>query len=758
MFLALANLLLMEAAVGQSIDYPLSPDIVLAPAARDQYGPRVASGPGMSFIAWVDSRAGYHTNIFGTRVDAEGRVLDPLGIVVSRGQNGSIEAAIWNGSEFAIFIAEYGNHYLVRISIDGTVSASKLLAPTWRYRLLAATSVGDGRALFMDVPSPNPAVLLLDGRGDVVAPAFLLPSLGADDGNFSFAGSGPDGFLILRSLTASSSAHRVSLDGRLLSSVSSRLKINPNGSSYAVAGSRNGWALVRTSYNSVVHVLRLDGTGGYSGTADETLLSGVAQSRGVYQNPSLTIAGDRCLAAWPIALSNGHSLTYLARIPLTGFGSEVRQAVGWAGATAAVALDAAFGRATLATTVSRLGATSGTDIFHQTVTDGLDVSAAIPTTFSGAVESRPAIALHAGGAIVHWLRSGPDEFSRLLVRRVGNDGAFIDQEPKEVTRFPISPSDEIYVSPKVASNGEVDLVSYQIGGVVQGRRLNARSGEWIDPQPFEIGKGYETVSASNGRDALVSWTGSCAVAGGNGCLFTRRIALTGDPLPGITSPVTTKGAAHEPALGSNGIDYLLTWSDGFRCGDGGVIILCGPESTQIRAARIRPDGTRIDPATLAIDNGKNYATLPSVVWTGDRYTLVWSAGAPLRAARVTAQGDVLETGADKSGTLVQQGQRESIEPFLAVRGDELFLFTKKVLASAVRFELTSQRSDQKLEDLLSARRFPLFTSAVGSSTMPFAAGPEELMIVYERISAEAGNVPRAFLRRLGDPRRRSAVH
>ena len=57
--------------------------IVLAAGAYDHHAPAVAWNDGCYLVVWSDWRSGSWYNVYGTRVDAAGNVLDPLGIPIA---------------------------------------------------------------------------------------------------------------------------------------------------------------------------------------------------------------------------------------------------------------------------------------------------------------------------------------------------------------------------------------------------------------------------------------------------------------------------------------------------------------------------------------------------------------------------------------------------------------------------------------------------------------------------------------------------
>lgn len=88
--------------------------------------PRIATDGKDFLVLWLDGRSG-SINILGTRVTADGRILDPTGIAVTRSRQASIIDLHWNGTEYVLTAGEYipfqfqpTRHYFA-IGRDGSV-------------------------------------------------------------------------------------------------------------------------------------------------------------------------------------------------------------------------------------------------------------------------------------------------------------------------------------------------------------------------------------------------------------------------------------------------------------------------------------------------------------------------------------------------------------------------------------------------------------------------------------------------------------
>jgi hypothetical protein len=100
---------------------------LISDATNDQRIPAMALAGDQLLVVWEDVRNGAHTDIVGSRVDATGAVLDPGGVIVSTvanaqespavAGNGSIYLAVWRDFR----LDPLGDIFGSRIGADGTV-------------------------------------------------------------------------------------------------------------------------------------------------------------------------------------------------------------------------------------------------------------------------------------------------------------------------------------------------------------------------------------------------------------------------------------------------------------------------------------------------------------------------------------------------------------------------------------------------------------------------------------------------------------
>ena len=136
--------------------------------------------------------------------------------------------------------------------------------------------------------------------------------------------------------------------------------------------------------------------------------------------------------------------------------------------------------------------------------------------------------------------------------------------------------------------------------------------------------------AFDGTNYLVVWTDD---RGGPG-IFGARVSPDGTVLDPTGFVVSSGG--FRPALAFDGINYLVVWA----VLAGGIVI------TDIRAARVTPGGTVLDPTPIVVSSGLDNGGVPAVAFDGTNYLVVWSDSSGLDsdvfATRVTSDGTVLD--------------------------------------------------------------------------------------------------------------------
>src|SRR5512144_1080434 len=123
----------------------------------------------------------------------------------------------------------------------------------------------------------------------------------------------------------------------------------------------------------------------------------------------------------------------------------------------------------------------------------------------------------------------------------------------------------------------------------------------------------------SGESPLVAAGDDAVVAGGGTAVF---------PPP--------SGSQTGYAVAWDGTNYLVVWAD-----------VRGTTGSDVRAARVSPAGTVVDAAPIVVSAATGDQVLPSVAFDGTNYLVVWQdhrdpGDKSIRAARVSPAGTVLD--------------------------------------------------------------------------------------------------------------------
>ena len=408
--------------------------------------------------------------------------------------------------------------------------------------------------------------------------------------------------------------------------------------------------------------------------------------------------------------------------------------------------------------------------FPVPVTPERAVSAAVVTSYIPTRQDVE-IASSAHGYAVVWHEDATDYSSRGFVRRFSAAGVPLDDQPTPVVTLLPTPSSISIAAVTIAATDSTYIVGWQqpMTGFVF-RRMDAGSGAWIDPQPVSLGAAGLVHLASNGERFVAAYVGPCGL---DTCLQSRRINPAGAPL---TSPETLlrvpdDNTINELVLGSNGIDYLVTWVENPVCH---ATDLCGGTPPgAVYALRLRADGTSIDAAPRELNGGVGRPAYGlTMAWSSGRYLLAWSTLDAIAATRIADNGVVLDHDRNGIGSVLLAERSTDgihfISPLAAGLDNRFVLLIREntidLLAhiDTTRIDGVSFAADADLAGVATLPRTPLFAVAdnLGRSMSAATIG-NTLALAYDRALPEAGTVTRVFLRLFAEslpPARRRVAH
>jgi hypothetical protein len=636
-------------------------------AGGDQQAPVIAFDGTNYLVVWQDERSSYgYIDIYGARVSADGTVLDQGGIAVSTGLTYKQNPAVtFNGTDYLVIWQEGSigspDIYGTRVSVGGTVLdpggiAVSTASSYQQYPSVASDGAGflvaweDGRNGSRDIYGARMAAdgSVLDALGIAVyASAYDQehPAVAFDGTNYLVVWE--DGRNGSRDIYGA----RVAVDGSVLDAVS--IQVNTwsydqqypavafDGANYLVVweDNRNG---SRDVYGARVGV---DGAVFDAG--------GIAISTAAFDQVDLSLAfdGTNYLVAWEDNRNSSRDI-YGTRVAVDG---SVLDALGIAISTlahdewsASVAFDG-----TNYMVVRQDDSFGFADIYGaRLAVDGsaLDTEA-ISISTAAYNQRRPGVAYDGTNYMVVWHdgRPGGDPYYwDIYGARVTADGALIDTSGIAICAVPLSQK-----YPVVAFNGTDYVVVWQddrsgTSSDIYGARV-AVDGSLLDPDGVAISTAsydqrFPAISF-DGTNCLVVWEDERN--GGSWDIYGTRVAVDGSVVdPSGFAVCTVIADQYYPAVAFDGNDYLVVWHD-FRAS----------ADADIYGARVAVDGSLLDPSGISISTATDGQYVPAVAFNKTSYLVVWhderSGGAyDIYGARVRVDGTLLDPGGIEISTAV----------------------------------------------------------------------------------------------------------
>lgn len=721
-------------------------EATIGPAVGLEAPVDVATNGEISMVVWESDS----DRVQAARFTSDGTVLDPLGIELGVGYPVSV---VWDGDAFLV-LAESGRQSprfaIHAITPDGELRGTKRFDLNGMF--MAATRTADPvRFLFSgDRPSGEPTITILDGDGNAVARNVQLPAPPEDLFSYqSIATADGSGFLVLRSQATMTSpptgwrvvADRFNLNGDLISSVESGLPVQIWPEDRVARGESGFIFLKQASWiDARWYVYALDEQGVFRGQS-----SAIGAPQPGTQARLFHDYG-RYLMTWSTWVATNERGSYVAEVGGNAAVGKIRRLVPNMGAGTALMINASSRRLMIVAG----GPADATDLLAVPLSDDLEEGEPRLLSFSAPMQTDAEVAGGAHGYLVGWSEKKNDRAASTYLRRFAATGSPLDETP-----LTLGQSESL----QILSAGDIYLVGWRSGFRSFIRRLSATDGQWLDPAPVELQGLAAPLLGTNGVDALAVITVICESH--HRCAATQKIwlsdALRAEPPVVVTPPLDS----FEAAIASNGSDYLLVWSEGFReCN-----ILCAPSPLRIEAVRLRADGTAIDPQPMVIEKDQGSSSSPSVIWAGDRYLVAWSFPEEVRGAAITAEGSVQGTR-DFAGTVLETGGRyDQPTPELAVFGTKAVLMTRWQLARVglinypMKWTGVTFVGNLPLSDVSTLPRTTLLESDSDprNTTIRAASRGQKLLVVYDERNASLGGVNRVYLQFFDSLHRRRAA-
>ncbi len=262
-------------------------------------------------------------------------------------------------------------------------------------------------------------------------------------------------------------------------------------------------------------------------------------------------------------------------------------------------------------------------------------------------ESNPCVASDGSDYLVVWQETRPgsdpesdsESDSDIRANRVTAAGDVLDG-----SGFPVATGTSEQSHPGVASNGSGYLVTWMDSrsgsSDVYASRVNA-AGTVLDGDGFGVSTGVTEEGApsvaSNGVDYLVAWTDSRS--GTSTDIYFSRVSSAGqvlDPTGLLLS--AEESNENSPSVASNGTTYLIAWND--MVGEGAVLEAGGERGTH--ANRVSSEGLVLDGGVLVVSNPYSPMGTTHVASNGTDFLVLGRVGGSLYGRRVSGSGSVLD--------------------------------------------------------------------------------------------------------------------
>jgi hypothetical protein len=615
--------------------------IPICTVGGDQKYPSISFNGNVYFVTWMDCRVGLHADIFGTRIDTSGQVLDPMGIALSKSADDDRNPSVACGGSGFLVVWHYSPDGKVtgihgaRVDRLGNVLDTSAIVicttSTWKWDPCIAFDGGSYMVVWGEsrkaTPSKVTCCARLDTLGNLLTPkpnviwqsngAQLSPSIAFDGVNY----------LLVWGDTLSSDIYgtRVNKFGGAL---------DPSGIAISTASQYQSCPFV-TFDGTDYFVVWVDSRNGID---SDIFGARVSVSGTVLDTAGVDICGQPFSQSEPLMSPGGSSCLVVCSDKHGGYDWNI---------------------------VGRRIRESGSAID----------STAFLITYSAQRQTDPSMAFDGTNYLVVWCDNHNGEDLDIYGARISPSG--ILQNPPGAIISGV-PGCQAY--PSVAFDGINYLLVWENSECgswftdVMGARMD-KSGNLLDT--FTVARNtsvrtHRRPSASfGGGEYLVAWETHYS-GYDTSSIYCARVDTCGVVLdPGGIAVSTGGWIRRHLSLASCGSTFLVTWSD-FRSLSG----------YDVYGARVSGLGAVFDPDGIPVctlDGSQGY---PSVASDGKKYLVVWEDGRDLSkaydiyGARVDTSGSVLDTSGIRISTELSSDQ----DACAAFDGTDYFVAWKAGLA------------------------------------------------------------------------------
>ena len=650
---ALSEEILAEAVFPLAIDPILSPEFgmgqsVTPPSSGSENNATVAVAGGQFLVVWEDSRhsSSTGTDLYGTRVSAGGKVLDPAGIAI----------AVTYGTQSSPALAANGTTFLV----------------VWQDSRLDTDDIFGAR---------------ISSTGVVLDPLGFAICTAVDDQTVPAVASGAPGFMVVwqdhrNNITTDRDVYgaRVSTAGVVLDPAGIAISIDANRQENPAVGNSAGGFIVLweddrndPESNTDIYGARVSD----AGVLQDALGVPVSTALRAQTQPALVANGGRLLAAWR---DKRNQTTTRDDIYCTLLGSQgnrlnVDDTNGVAVCTTETtqrdpAVGVSGGGFCVAWRDSRNAGTTDDDIYAARVNHNgvVQETNGVPLCTALLDQSAPTVAGNSDGGFIAWTdpRNSQTTANDIYGARFTAAGLI-----RETNGVPVSLAYASQGNAAAAFNGTNYLVVWQdnrnitnTGVDILGARVTS-AGKVIDLRGTNISTAvsnqYNPSVAASAGTFLVVWQDERNQGTTGVDIYGTRVSGNG----AVTDPagLTLSTAATDqtqPAVAGDVTTFMVVWQDARGAGSTGH---------DIYGTRVSSAGTIFNPTGLAISTDANEQTAPALAAASSGFLTVWQddrngGSSDVYGARISSTGTVMDAG----GIAVSTDGSEQLSPTVASHG------------------------------------------------------------------------------------------
>ncbi|RKH89168.1 HYR domain-containing protein [Corallococcus sp. AB045] len=287
-------------------------------------------------------------------------------------------------------------------------------------------------------------------------------------------------------------------------------------------------------------------------------------------------------------------------------------------------------------------------------------------------------------------------------------------------------------SPAVAVGNGIYLLAWVINNgtdnEVVGTRVRSSDGAVLDFSGLLLGTGWGPQSnpaiASNGSDFLVAWDEA------SGINAVRVSGATGQRLGSAFAVSVGQGSRNSPAITFDGANYFVVWSDSRNT------------FSDIYGARVRAsDGAVLDSSGIPIARLSGAQHSPAVSFNGSQFLVAWtddrnSSATDIYGARVSVAGTVV----DPAGIAISRAIGTQSGVSIAAAGDTFFVTWDDTRAGAAQSDIYGARVRSADGVVLDPQGLALATGPESQVSNSCAFDGSQFLVVWQRTSGSQRDV------------------